>query len=131
MPSFDEVVDQVRVLLQSKGRVAYRTLKRRFDIDEDYIDDLKAEFIDADRTAIDEDGKVLVWVEDGAPTPQSPQSQPPPQPPATYTPQHLAERIRAEQQAMESRGAADVLAALPTLELAQPIRARIGIHTGP
>ena len=31
MPSFDEVVDQVRVLLQSKGRVVYRTLKRRFD----------------------------------------------------------------------------------------------------
>ena len=100
MPSFDEVVDQVRALLQGKGRVAYRTLKRRFDIDEDYIEDLKAEFIDADRTAVDEDGKVLVWVGDGTTPPQPSSSPSQPQSPSTYTPQHLAERIRAEQAAM-------------------------------
>jgi class 3 adenylate cyclase/tetratricopeptide (TPR) repeat protein len=32
---------------------------------------------------------------------------PSPQPPATYTPPHLAERIRAEQAALEARGSAD------------------------
>ena len=32
---------------------------------------------------------------------------PHPQPPATYTPPHLAERILAEQAAMEARGATD------------------------
>jgi len=59
--TFDEVLDQVRELLQSKGRVAYRALKRRFDLDDAYLEDIKAELIDAEHVARDEDGKVLVW----------------------------------------------------------------------
>ena len=43
--TFDEVLEQVRELLQSKGRVAYRALKRRFDLDDEYLEDLKAELI--------------------------------------------------------------------------------------
>lgn len=60
--TFDEVLEQVRELLQSKGRVAYRALKRRFELDEEYLEDLKAELIDAEHVAHDEDGKVLVWI---------------------------------------------------------------------
>src|SRR5713101_7071953 len=60
--TFDEVLEQVRELLQSKGRVAYRALKRRFELDDEYLEDLKAELIDAEHVAHDEDGKVLVWV---------------------------------------------------------------------
>lgn len=60
--TFDEVLEQVRELLQRKGRVAYRTLKRRFVVDDEFIEDLKAELIDADRMARDEDGRVLVWI---------------------------------------------------------------------
>lgn len=60
--TFDEVLQQVRELLQRKGRVAYRTLKRRFDVDDEFVEDLKAELIDADRVARDEDGRVLVWI---------------------------------------------------------------------
>jgi class 3 adenylate cyclase len=41
--------------------VAYRTLKRRFELDDEYVEDLKAELIDAEHVAHDEDGKVLVW----------------------------------------------------------------------
>jgi class 3 adenylate cyclase len=59
--TFDEVLEQVRELLQSKGRVAYRALKRRFELDDEYLEDLKAELIDAEHVAYDEDGKVLVW----------------------------------------------------------------------
>ena len=59
--TFDEVLEQVRELLQSKGRVAYRALKRRFEFDDEYLEDLKAELIDAEQVARDEDGKVLVW----------------------------------------------------------------------
>ena len=51
--------------------------------------------------------KGLVWVGDRATPPQPAPSSPQSHAPSTYTPQHLAERIRAEQQAMESRGAAD------------------------
>jgi class 3 adenylate cyclase/predicted ATPase len=60
--TFDEVLEQVRELLQRKGRVAYRALKRRFQLDDEYLEDLKAELIDAEHVACDEDGKVLVWV---------------------------------------------------------------------
>ena len=56
--TFDEVLEQVRELLQSKGRVAYRALKRRFELDDEYLEDLKAELIDAEHVARDEDGKV-------------------------------------------------------------------------
>ena len=60
--TFDEVLEQVRELLQSKGRVAYRALQRRFTLDDEYLEDLKAELIDAEHVAVDEDNKVLVWV---------------------------------------------------------------------
>ena len=63
--TFDEVLEQVRELLQSKGRVAYRALKRRFDLDDEYLEDLKSELIKAERVAVDEDGEVLVWVGKG------------------------------------------------------------------
>jgi class 3 adenylate cyclase len=63
--TFDEVLEQVRELLQSKGRVAYRALKRRFEIDDEYLEDLKAELIDAEHVARDEEGKVLVWTGKG------------------------------------------------------------------
>lgn len=60
--TFDEMLDQVRDLLQSKGRMAYRALKRRFALDDDYLEDLKSELIKAERVAVDEDGEVLVWI---------------------------------------------------------------------
>jgi class 3 adenylate cyclase len=60
--TFDEVLAQVVDLLQREGRVSYRTLKRRFDLDDDYLEDLKAEIMQAKRLAGDEAGVVLVWV---------------------------------------------------------------------
>jgi len=59
--TFVEMLGQVRELLQGKGRVSYRALKRQFELDDEYLEDLKAELIDAERVAIDEEGKVLVW----------------------------------------------------------------------
>ena len=105
--SFIEVIDQVAALLQTRGRLTYRVLKREFELDDEQVEDLKEELIEGQRVAIDENGKVLVWVGDGAAPPQPAPPQPQSQTPASYTPQHLADRIRAEQQAMESRGAVD------------------------
>jgi class 3 adenylate cyclase len=62
--TFDDLLAQVVALLQRQRRVSYRALKRRFDLDEDYIEDLKAELIKAQRLAVDEDGEVLVWTGD-------------------------------------------------------------------
>ena len=64
--TFDELLAQVVELLQRQGRVSYGALKRRFALDDDYLQDLKDELIDAQRVAIDEDGKVLVWVSDAS-----------------------------------------------------------------
>ena len=42
--------------------MAYRALKRRFELDDEYLEDLKAELIKAEGVASDENGEVLVWV---------------------------------------------------------------------
>src|SRR6185369_1098925 len=111
--TFDEHLEQILMLLQRDGRVTYRALKRRLEIDDDYLADLTAEIIDAKRLAIDEDGRVLVWIgvdsresrvqsrepeEQGQPsvglTLESRRQTLAPSP-VSYTPPHLAERIRA------------------------------------
>jgi class 3 adenylate cyclase/tetratricopeptide (TPR) repeat protein len=60
--TFEEIVAQVRNQLRREGRIAYRIIKRRFGLSDDDLEDLKADLIDAKRVAIDEEGKVLVWV---------------------------------------------------------------------
>src|SRR4029453_5665420 len=62
--TFDEVLTQALELLKRQGRVSYRALKMRFDLDDEYLDVLKEELIDAQRIATDEDGRILVWVGD-------------------------------------------------------------------
>jgi len=58
--TFDEVLEQIRELLAAKGRVTYRALKVRFALDEEYLAACTEELIEAERVAVDEDGKVLV-----------------------------------------------------------------------
>src|SRR6266849_2856673 len=101
--TFYELVNQVIAVLQREGRVSYRALKREFNLTDDYLEDLKAELIEAKRLASDEDGKVLVWLGSATqlPTPRTPDSGLQTAGPGRRTPAHLAERIRAEQTAME------------------------------
>ncbi len=109
---YDALLSQVIALLQREKRVPYRSLKRRFDIDDDYIEDLKIDIIKAKQLAIDEDGEILVWTGETdstiEPTPASaPTTQEPASPPATereplsYTPPHLAEKILTSRSALE------------------------------
>src|SRR5215468_298531 len=81
--TFDDVLQQVITLLQRQRRVSYRALKRRFDLDEDYLEDVKVELIKAQQLAVDEDGEILVWVGDsgGVPLSASPPIQAEPQSP--------------------------------------------------
>jgi class 3 adenylate cyclase len=60
--SFIEIVDQVVALLKQRERVSYRVLKHEFALNDEAIEALKDELISAQRMAVDEDGKVLVWV---------------------------------------------------------------------
>ncbi|MBI3245560.1 MAG: hypothetical protein HYZ50_03505 [Deltaproteobacteria bacterium] len=59
---FSEVVDRASEFLCRRERVSYRALKREFDLDDELLEDLKVELIDAKRLAVDEEGKVLVWM---------------------------------------------------------------------
>jgi hypothetical protein len=64
--SFLEIINQVIALLRTRGRISYRILKREFALDDEALQDLKDQLIEADRVAVDEDGKVLVWVGEGS-----------------------------------------------------------------
>src|SRR5262245_42913329 len=100
--SFEEIVDQALAMLQRRGRVAYRTLRRQFQLDEDALEDLKLELIKAQRLAVDEDGDVLVWT-GGTASVAAPPTTPAPgqaQAPLTYTPPHLTEKILAARPAL-------------------------------
>ena len=57
---FSEVVAQTIAWLQREGRVSYRALKREFDLDDEFLEDLKAEIIEAKQLTVDENSKVLV-----------------------------------------------------------------------
>src|SRR5262245_60930396 len=84
-------------------------LRREFALDEETLQDLKFELIQTDRVAREEEGEILVWVGKGdtAQVLTHAFPVPPLQPPASYTPHYLAERIRAEQAALEARAGSD------------------------
>src|SRR5262245_41627306 len=77
--TFEEILDQAIAMLQRRGRLTYGALKRQFQLDDAYLEDLKAELIEGQRLAADEDGRVLVWTGGASPPPESVVSPPPQQ----------------------------------------------------
>ena len=55
--TFEEVVDQAMAILQRRGRVTYRLLKRQFTLDDEALEDLKIELIKGQQLAVDEAGE--------------------------------------------------------------------------
>jgi class 3 adenylate cyclase/tetratricopeptide (TPR) repeat protein len=96
---FYAVLDQVLALLRQRGRVSYRALKRQFDLDDAYLDDLKVEIIEVHQCAVDQEGTMLVWTgEATSVAPPEPMQAPAP---LTYTPPYLAEKIFTSRSALE------------------------------
>ncbi|MCZ6876471.1 MAG: AAA family ATPase, partial [bacterium] len=89
---FYDVLDQIIALLRQRGRVSYQALKRQFDLDDAYIEDLKVELIEVQELASDRDGKMLVWAgeaatpEPASPPPESATQEAQSSPPEPYTP---------------------------------------------
>jgi class 3 adenylate cyclase len=98
---FVAVVDQVIALLRQRGRLAYRTLKRQFQLDDEALEDLKIELIDSQRLATDEQGTVLVWTGEAASLPAPAAAPAPTSAPLAYTPPYLAEKILTSRSALE------------------------------
>ena len=107
---FYELVDQVANLLRQRGRLTYRSLRFQFKLDDDALEALKEELIYGQRLAVDEDERVLIWTGDTESVSSPPASIPASAPlssaererdPASYTPQHLAEKILTSRSALE------------------------------
>jgi class 3 adenylate cyclase len=122
--TFEEILDHATAMLQRRGRVAYSTLKRQFQLDEEALEDLKTEFIKAQRLAVDEDGEVLVWTGEVAAGPAQGHR------PLAYPPAHLAEKILSSKAALEGERKqvtvlfADLKGSMELLEDRDPEEAR-------
>ena len=101
--TFDEVLEQALALLQRRGRISYRALKLQFDLDDAYLEALTEEIIAVHQLAADHEGRMLVWTGSTALTmpPVSAPAADPTRAPLTYTPTHLAEKIRTARSALE------------------------------
>jgi hypothetical protein len=53
---FDQILDRTIEMLQRRGRLSYRALKRQFDLDDDYLKDLKDEILYTQSNVV-EDGE--------------------------------------------------------------------------
>ena len=71
--TFREVLAQIVDWLQQDGRVSYLALKRQFDIDDNYLNDLKESLLYTHAERLHDDGQGLVWSEE--PTGPSPNAQ--------------------------------------------------------
>ncbi len=58
--NFDEILEQILTLLKRQGRISYSALRRRLDLDDAYLEDLKDELFFS-HPVVDEDGRGLVW----------------------------------------------------------------------
>jgi class 3 adenylate cyclase/tetratricopeptide (TPR) repeat protein len=95
---FYAVLDQVVALLRQRQRLTYRALKVQFQLDDESLEALRDELIEAQHLAADEAGRVLVWTGDAGSSPA-----PAPEPvraPHAYTPPHLAEKILTSRAAL-------------------------------
>src|SRR6516162_8666427 len=105
--TFEEILNQAIAMLQRQGRVSYRALKRQFDLDDAYVEDVKLELIEVHQVAVDQDNTMLVWTGDAEASPSpaaaSPadRGRPPDTAPLTYTPPYLAEKILTSRRALE------------------------------
>ena len=74
--TFEEILDRAIAMLQRRGRVAYRTLKLQFHLDEEALEVLNEELIEFHRLADDRDGRMLVWTGEARTTSVTPSPQP-------------------------------------------------------
>ncbi len=61
--AFREILAQVIEWLRQDKRVSYRALKRQFNLDDSYLEDLKHEIVKVRQLAADHDGHMLLWTD--------------------------------------------------------------------
>ncbi|MGH8067473.1 MAG: ATP-binding protein [Candidatus Entotheonellia bacterium] len=98
---FYTLLDQVVDLLRQRQRVTYRALKVQFQLDDEALEALKDELIEAQHLAVDEAGKVLVWTGEAASGLAAVSEPAQDRAPLAYTPAHLSEKILTSRTALE------------------------------
>jgi len=140
--TFDDILAQIIDLLKRQGQVSYSALKRRFDLDDDYLNDLKDEILFTSPQIVDEGGRGLVWVGEQEPASAQPPVSGTPaltsapavdqaREPLSYTPRHLAEKILTSRSALEGERK-QVTVLFCDLANSTPIAERLGpehMHT--
>src|SRR6266511_709071 len=59
--TFEALLDHARAMLQRRGRVAYRTLQRQFNLDDAALEDLKEALLYEHPQVVDDPGHGLIW----------------------------------------------------------------------
>ena len=59
--TFDEILAQIIDLLKRQGRVSYGALKRRFALDDAYLEDLKGEILYVHESEVEADERGFTW----------------------------------------------------------------------
>jgi class 3 adenylate cyclase len=97
--TFEEILNEAVAMLQRQSRVSYRALKRQFDLDDDYLEDLKNEILYTQSLVLEDGERGLIWTGETAPVSEPSHEEHPnvtsastPYPRA-YTPPHLVEKI--------------------------------------
>ena len=68
---FYDVLDQVVELLRSRDRMSYRALKRQYDVDDAFIEDIKNEIIYSQPQVAEDGDRGLMWRGETEAEPQS------------------------------------------------------------
>jgi hypothetical protein len=97
--TFDELLAQVLELLQREKRLSYRALKVRFGLDDEHLEALKDEIIEAKQLAVDDKGSVLVWTGDATSAPLPTAA--PARTPLAAIPAYPAEKIQTARGTLE------------------------------
>ncbi len=59
--TFEETLTATIEMLQRHGRLSYGALRRQFDVDDAFVNDLRVELVDVRKLAITEGDSILVW----------------------------------------------------------------------
>jgi class 3 adenylate cyclase len=129
--TFEELLDRAIALLQRRGRLTYRTLKRQFGLDDAVLEGLKEELIYGQRLAVDEEERVLVWIGESAAPPQSSGGATAPATSQAGTPlAHEDHAVRACYAALAMQAAVQQYAAEVQRRHGVPLQMRAGLNAG-
>ena len=118
---FYDVLDQVVELLRSRGRVSYRALKRQYDVDDAFIEDLKNEIIYSQPQVAEDGDRGLMWRGETEAEPQST-----PTHPRADAPTPEAERRQLTVMFCDLVGSTDLSGQLDPEDLREVVRFDVG-----